>query len=290
MFGKLRTYIKNHILNIRNIIINKYYRNIKLSKEPIILNPDVISPKVIVSLTSYPKRFKYVKFSIISILRQTELPNRIILYLDENIGDDEITDDLRALQNHGLEIEKRPINMKPHKKYFYAIKENPEDIIITIDDDCIYNKRLIEKLLASYHKYPIAISAVRIHRILFDKHNNTYPYNKWKWDYRQNGPGKDLFVTGVAGALYPPHVMKKDILLDSDTIMKYSADNDDIWLKFIQIISGVMVVKVNCPIHASVEGSQEISLNSQNVGNNRNDIIIKDLIEYFKVDLYEYTK
>ena len=78
--------------------------------------------KIIVSLTSFPARFEKLHLVIRSLLVQTMPPDVIVLYLDYD-DVDALPNSLKELEKYGLQIEWRPGRMKPHKKYYYAIKE-----------------------------------------------------------------------------------------------------------------------------------------------------------------------
>ena len=69
--------------------------------------------------------------------------------------------------------------------------------------------------------------------------------------------------------------------------MKLSPNADDLWLKVMQILVHTPVVNCNQDIRKKrvvVDGSQNESLNSSNVHQNKNDEYMKNLIEYFKSD------
>ena len=147
-------------------------RNLQLNTKP-------RDKKIIVSLTSYPARFQDLHLVIKSIFTQTVLPDQIILYLDEGVEDSQIPNSLKDLESYGLSIIVGGADIKPHKKYYYAMKDNPESIIITVDDDNMYRPDTIEKLMNSYRKYPEAVSCLRAHRIIFDNNKKLLPYMSW---------------------------------------------------------------------------------------------------------------
>ena len=76
--------------------------------------------KIIVSLTSYSKRFNSLDLCIKSIMTQTVKPDRIILYVTEE-EKDVVPDKLLDLEKYGLEIRYVYEDYKPHKKYMYAV-------------------------------------------------------------------------------------------------------------------------------------------------------------------------
>lgn len=246
--------------------------------------------QIIVSLTSFPARFEYLYLVIESIFRQTVKPDRICLYLDEGIDKSSLPTDLLNLEKYGLEIKIGGAQIKPHKKYYYAMQENPDSIIITVDDDHIYRRNVIEKLMSSYARYPHDVSCMRAHRIQFNPDHSVKAYNDWDYECRKYimQPRMDLIATGIGAVLYPPHCLPKDTF-DIKEIQELSLAADDIWLKVMEMLNGTKVVavegkKVN-PI--SVDTIDVTPLASQNVNESKNDVYLKNLIEKYGIDLYK---
>ena len=52
-----------------------------------------------------------------------------------------------------------------HKKYFYTIQKYKDLPIITVDDDSIYSKDLVQLLYDNYKKYPHCISGMKTHKV-----------------------------------------------------------------------------------------------------------------------------
>ena len=73
--------------------------------------------KIIVSLTSYPERFRYLHLTVKSLLLQTVKPDKIILYLGDDARDAPLPEALVRLKKKGLSIEYRTGNLRSHKKY-----------------------------------------------------------------------------------------------------------------------------------------------------------------------------
>ncbi|NJP41557.1 glycosyltransferase family 2 protein [Oscillospiraceae bacterium HV4-5-C5C] len=250
------------------------------------LNRNDRSEKIIVSLTSFPARFESLHLVIKSILCQTLKPDRLILYLDDIVLPEMLPESLTVLKKYGLEIEYRPCNIKPHKKYYYAMKEHPESIVVTIDDDIMYPNDLISSLYECHKKFENCIVATRSHRILFDADGKLRKYNDWKWtDENTYEPSMKLVATGCGGVLYPPHCMS-DTLFNLELIQKLSLYADDLWLKVMQVLVHTPVVNCNQDIRKKrvvVDGSQEKSLNASNVHENMNDIYMRNLMKYFNL-------
>lgn len=257
------------------------------------LNEEKRSEEIIVSLTSFPARFVSLHLVIKSILCQDMKPDRLLLFLDDTVSADELPESLTTLKKYGLEIEFRPRNMKPHKKYYYAMKEHPESIVITIDDDIIYPNDLVSTLYECHKKFENCVIATRSHRILFDNNGQIKKYNEWKWtDESTNKPSMELIATGCGGVLYPPHCMSNK-LLDYELIKNLSLNADDLWLKVMQVLVHTPVVNCNQEIRKKrvvVDGSQEESLNASNVHENVNDLYMNNLMNYFKLTKKDFTE
>ena len=113
------------------------------------------------------------------------------------------------------------------------------------------------------------------------------PYQNWLFEYSNLlTPSMRLFATGVGGILYPPNIMPKEVL-DSSLINDLSLNADDIWLKFMQIKENIPVVwSRQKPSHPpQIKGTKDVAL--YNVNRVLNDKYIKNLTDYFNLDLYK---
>lgn len=246
------------------------------------MNEDNAHRKLIVSLTTYPARIKYVRQVLNTIYNQTHPADQIILWLAEEQFPQKENDIPKNLMQLVAD-EKLTIrwcdDLKSHKKYFYALQEYPEDLIVTIDDDLLYHPRLLERLYASYLKHPYAVSAVRAHLITISETKGILPYKYWIGgiDTYLNKASMQLLCTGGAGALYPPHLFKPE-LFDKEALMNICPLADDLWLKTMELLSDVPVVVAE-PYQGLnyVKDSQEDALYHQNVGQNQNDIQLKQI-------------
>lgn len=247
-----------------------------------------LQKELIVSFTTIPSRIAYLSDVIKSILNQTILPDRFILYIyKDEFTDVDIESILTKEIQQGLEIIYVDENLRSHKKYFYAMRDNPKSIVITIDDDIIYPSKTIEKLVKSYRKYPECISAIRCHKMLFDKQNKLLPYKKWEYEYIGTKESlKQLFFTSGGGTLFPPIVRTED-LFNKENIKSLSFFADDVWLNLLTIKNGVKVVKATwgkgTPI--TIDDNPEESLVYMNAmyGNN-NDKCIANMVKYYQID------
>lgn len=275
----------NHLLEM---IIKARYEYLPVRSCSV--NPAADGKNIVVSLTSYGSRLRQVHICIKSLLNQSVRPNKIVLYIseDEVISGGKIPKNLRKLEKKGLEIIWKGIDdIKPHKKYFYAFQNYLDAIIVTVDDDAIYDKNLIHDLIESYKMFPECVSARRVHRILHDDHGRVMSYNDWDYECVDVlEPSNELLHTGVGGVLYPPSCLKNYCFTVKE-IKDYCLNADDIMIKFMELKAGIKVKfvdggKMN-PI--DIGRSWETGLTKQNVQKNQNDVYIKSMEEFTGIRL-----
>lgn len=243
--------------------------------------------KVIVSLTSYPERFKNLTKVFNSIYENTILPLKIVLTLqtkDVKL----IPEDLRNyIKEHGIEILTYDENIKCHLKYFCVMQKYRELPIITIDDDIIYTKDLIESLYDTYLKHPDCVCARRVHKITFNSNGGIKNYNDWKMEYKYGTiPAFNLFATGVGGVIYPPDILH--ITDDNLPEIRKCITADDIYLKYLENKYNIKVCWVkNNKVHGTKQllVNKKNALNSLNVIKKKNDTYIKEFIFDTKNDV-----
>lgn len=248
---------------------------------------------IIISLTSYPGRIDVVWMSIESILRQTIKPDKIILWLGKEkfSGLDELPAILKNQIKRGLTVEFRE-DLKPHTKYYHAMRENPESTIITVDDDIIYPPDLFEKLLKFNKLYPNSIICHGARKI--EINGSTFlNYSKWpNWHKKpiETRERFDLLPLGVMGVLYPPGKLHEE-LFNIELLKKHSLYADDLWLKAMALKKGTKAVLTNSfkRVFVEITDSQTESLMSSNIGKNLNDKQFKSLDEEFGLfELYSH--
>jgi len=246
--------------------------------------------EIIVSLTSFPMRIGGIHHTLKSIFEQSRHPDKVVLCLCETEFPNKEADLPVTLEPYildGLEILWVSDNLKPHKKYFYTMQKYPQAAIITLDDDIIYPKFIVERLVESYQRFPHCVSAVRAHLMRFSESGELAPYREWgNWSQEYiNRPCFALFPTGGAGALYPPGEYRKHFL-DKDAIRTLCLDADDVWMKFIELKCGIpVVVPPNSKYTLQyVDGSQENALFNTNMSDGGNDSQIARMVEYCSQD------
>lgn len=261
------------------------------NRESGITNTRYADHEIIVSLTTYGKRLYDVALTIESIMDQTMKANRIVLWLGDEMQTTSLPSSLKRLQDRGLEIAFCK-DIRSYKKLVPALCKYPNDAIITIDDDLIYEYDLLEHLIVAYQKCPDYIYCHRAHKISFNK-EQLDKYNQWGWEQVSDTPSHYNFPTGCGGVLYPPHSLDSEVTNESVflDICKYA---DDVWFKAMALKKGTQV----CGVYSHHKGGcdfvenpavQDVSLNAINVhGESLNDKQIKAVFD--KYGLYSRIK
>jgi hypothetical protein len=234
-------------------------------------------PQYIVNLTSYGERaWKTAPYAVCSLFNQTVLPDRIIIWLAHGTP---ISPVLSELQKKGLEI-RYCEDIKSYKKLIPALREFPDDVLITADDDVYYPENWFELMKTSYTNDPARIYAHRLHEIKLDKDKNIMPYREWRMEIKTVESSRRLFPTGIGGVLYPPHSLDNRVL-DIDGLLKLAPTTDDIWFWAMAKLKGTEHALINngCSHFEDIERVNE-GLYIKNVYGN-NDVQIRNIIKYF---------
>lgn len=262
------------------------------SMNPIVrygLNKKTRKEKIIVSLTSYPGRFDTIISPLKTLLRQSIKPDKIIVWLGSDASPDLLTDKMKKLEKYGIEYRfDSALNLKPHKKYYYAMQEFENDIVITVDDDILYPRSMIKSLIKIHEQYPDYICARRIHRIKKNENGQVCPYNEWYWEVRDlsGNPDPLNFGTNGAGTLFPPHSLSEKAF-DSEKIITLCLNADDVWIWFMETLNRKKVIWAPCilvhpPVVELTRGRK--SLAKTNVEMNGNDKYVNDLLKEYGRD------
>lgn len=252
------------------------------------LNTQARQEKVIISITSFPARMETLWMCIESLLRQTYQPDKILLWLSRSqFGGIELPETLTSLCKRGLEIRWVDEDLRSHKKYYYALQEFSNDLVVTFDDDVFYPNNVLESLVKLHQKYPKAVCANRAHWMKTDAQGVLLPYRQWGINAKKVLiPSKHLMAIGIGGVLYPPKSISDEVF-NQELFKKICFFADDVWLKACELISGVDVVtsKQFDKEFIVINASQSASLLSTNVFEGGNDKQIKDVLEYYKIKL-----
>jgi len=238
---------------------------------------------VIVSLTSFPARIDSLWITIETLLRQSNRPEKIILWLAKSQFESvsKLPKRLLIQREQGLEI-KFCDDLMSHKKYYYTMKNYPEAVVITVDDDTFYPENLVENLIYTHKRYPGKICC-NIGHIMVIENGNILPYQKWISEADgYDLPSDYLVPIGCEGVLYPPGCLNENVFNKSQ-IKQLCPLADDLWLKAMATLNGVKAVKTcsTSITYANLISAKKDSLNKINSEHNMNDKQLINILDYY---------
>ena len=273
-------FISYKITIIQNKICNHnffYFINCFSKSDNKIIN----NKTLIISMTSYPPRIKFVKNTFISIIKQnissifyhcvlvlsiSEFPNKEL---------DLPQDLLNLIYVEGIEILWYKKNIRSHKKLIPTLKKYPNNSILIIDDDNLREEGFIQTFLDDHKKYP--------HDIIFGY--SRYVLNKNYKFIKKNKIKENEYIlarpsNGLGGTLYPPNTFTDKRFFYENIYMKLSPSSDESWQWCFAIIENKKFRKLSKNFKINlIPKSQKKTLYKENMKLYNN--ITKFLYEYF---------
>ena len=282
---RLRNYIKDGLKTWHKGLFHSIPPFYRRAKE-LGINLEPRKEKVVVSLTSYPKRIGTIHKVIDTLLTQTYKPDAIILWLaPEQFPDREadLPKSLLALKEFGLTIDWYH-DIRSFKKLIPSLKKYPDACLVTADDDIYYPPDWLEKLVVAHRKYPDCVVCHGAHRIRFEANGALKSYRKWSFGVGNCNPSYDVFVTSGAGALYAPKVLHKDVLRE-ELFLELCPFADDIWFWSMALVNGKKIKVVDQHvknIHTIEDVDNTEALSRQNLDfGNRNDEQLSNVFKQY---------
>ena len=238
--------------------------------------------KIIVSLTSYPKRIGTVWITIETLMRQSMKPDEIILWLAkeqfENIED--LPQELKEQQKRGLTI-RFCDDLRSHKKYYYVLQENPNDIVILFDDDMFYPYDTIKKLYQLHRRRPKDICCITSQIIEPSFSSCPSLWRNPNLNERIEGSERAQIFTG-SGSLFVPGALPEETF-DKELLMKLCPYADDLWITFMAYKKGTKITSLRKwrPFPITIYGTSEGSLWFLNGQDGKNDEQWMHLKEFY---------
>jgi hypothetical protein len=255
---------------LRELAYRLAMRQLPLIRTIISRKPESRSLPLIVSLTTTPKRlFQKTDIGIATLLSQRCRPDRVILWLSDEVKDKPLPKSFDYLCEAGLEVQYRR-DVGPHTKLLYALQEHPDSMIVSADDDMLYPANWLGALYASYQRAPKHIHCHRAHLMRKDSDGKLTPYKQWaRHSPGVLGPSHLLFPTGVGGVLYPPRSLAEEVF-HVDAFQQLCPFADDVWFKAMALLQGVSCQKVKpyWQTLLAVHGTQQGHLFATNIENN----------------------
>ncbi len=240
-------------------------------------------PKIIISLTSFPERLDILPISINSLLNQSVKADKVILWLaPEQFPDKKLPDSILQLRDKGLEIDWYH-DIKSYKKLIPALLKYPDDIIVTADDDIVYNENWLEYLIKSHKDDFHYIHSYRARQVKFSESNKLLPYTSWQFLNSSFPPAFTNFPTTGGGVLFPPHCFDSEIFKE-DIFTKLCPSADDIWFWAMMLKNNIKIKMANSKyskISPIPTNSPKLwDINSKPDGNDKQ---IKNVLTYYNL-------
>lgn len=255
---------------VRHILVLSNLAKLRLFPSKKVLVGKSEGVRIIVSLTSYPKRIGKVDLVVRSLMNQIHQPDKIVLWLSKEQFDGigSLPKRLLDLQTKGLEIRMVDGNLYSHKKYYYSFKEFRNDYVMLADDDILYPSDTISTLLNGMTPKKVHCSYGSIVR--YGEDGQPLPYREWQpIETTSNDP--EFFFGSGGGTLMMPSSFIDDIH-DITSAIKLAPKADDIWLNTMARLSGLKIEKVRTGLILPVSNSKEDTLAADNISKGYNDV------------------
>ncbi|MCX2720472.1 glycosyl transferase [Lentiprolixibacter aurantiacus] len=261
--------------------------SIRLSSIP---KSRLISPKkdtlpVIVSLTSIESRLSSLHLVIRSLLTQSHLPEKIVLWLNQEL-ESHLPKSLTRLQSEIFEIRYSDLHCS-HKKLIHSLKEYPDKVIITCDDDLMYRNNWLYLLYENHRLLPDCIIGNNTRHIGYDEKGGILPYGEWRYRHSKDANEWAVVAIGAWGILYPPGSLSEKVF-DADLFLRLAPQSDDLWFKTMALLNGTKTIQaLTTPKEpVPIAGTQKVSLKQINVGEHKNVKQWKALTNFFDLDRF----
>lgn len=250
--------------------------------------------KIIISITTYPKRIDTVYFSLYSLLNQSLPADEVVLWLTEEEfpqKEDMISKKILSFKDSGLQI-KWCNNFRSYNKLLPTLKEYPKDTIVTADDDIYYPGNWLEKLYNTHRKFPKDIICHRAHRVQFNNKGDIEKYINWDKEVNGGNASYLNFLTGVGGVLYPSGCFNKEVG-NIRVLQDICPCADDVWFWAMAVFNNTKIRIVNNNIQSLtyIDPEEErkgiATLTMKNVLEGKNDEQIRKVLNRYPSVLHK---
>lgn len=244
---------------------------------------------VVVSLTAIPSRFNMLYVTIKSIMNQSQLPKKIVLWINENHVE-QLPNSIVSLQSDLFEIHTSHLHSS-HKKLIHSLSMFPNLPIITCDDDVIYDKEWLQRLYEEHVEQPDVVIGNHTYVVRFNSKGEALPYSKWNENLKdaRSENKKALIPIGVWGVLYPPNSLHEDVQ-NEDLFMELAPRADDLWFKAMSTLNGTLSIQSseyqNKRHPIPVIGTKKNSLHKINVAKDFNTEQWKRLNNHYQINSF----
>jgi hypothetical protein len=265
-----------------NIIVPIYFLLTRHNKQYALNGCIKSEGRIIVSLTSFPARIGRIWLVVETILRQTQKPDKIILWLSKEQfhSFDSLPKRLMKQRDRGLEIRIMKGDICSHKKYYYTLQEFPNDYLLTVDDDIFYRSTMVEDMFNRSQSCSMSVISQYSRKMIWTEDKIT-SYSLWPIIEEETSPNLFSFFGSGGGTLFPPLAMDSDVL-NLKLLVSLTPTADDVWLNAMCRLKRTTTTKTSyytnrLPVLFFSGGSLE-SINNRM---NQNDVQILAVREHY---------
>lgn len=230
--------------------------------------------QLVVSLTSYSKRFPELHLTLKCLLTQRVAADKVILWVGEKDAPN-IPKSVKQMQDDVFEI-RTTEDIRSFTKIIPTLLAFPEAFIVTADDDVYYSSNWMQKLVSSRRGLPREIVCHRAHEMKIRTDGTALPYMTWGIQKPILDNLDLIFPTGVGGVLYSPGSLHQEVL-KKEIFTVACPHADDVWLAWMGRLANAQYTKI--PGNRRLicwNGTQETGLFHVNLDNG-NDRQIREI-------------
>ena len=128
-----------------------------------------------------------------------------------------------------------------------ALRECPNDFIVTADDDIFYPKNWLKELWEEHLKYPNEIISSRTRMISYNSDKSFNNYDDWKLVTDGCKPSYFNFFTTGGGTLFIPNSLS-EMIFDIKLFSELCPYADDIWIWAMAVLSKTKIRGIENPM------------------------------------------
>lgn len=231
---------------LQNTPVENFFKVNDMSWDKLELFNKQRKQKVIVSMTTIPKRQKRLMDNLPALINQSYPYDKLVINVDDNLTDEEYKwyDDLKKYDAR-IEINKAEAKWRSCNKLLPTLKLYPHDLIITLDDDVFYPVDTIMHLIVEHMRHPDCVIAHEVNPLKITNEDGV-PFisyvNGYDVKLMQVEWGKYLSNC----ALFPPYTFDGTDLYDYDKMMECTnGTHDELWFWIQSTLNNVMCVGLN---------------------------------------------
>lgn len=191
---------------------------------------------IVVSMTTFPERLECAVLAMECVIRQRCRMKAILLVLSrDQFQEGLLPRSLKRLQRRGVTLVFDDADHRSFKKLIPALAIFSDDRIVTLDDDFLYPKDWVAKLVEVSDAAPGAIIGHHGRVMELDAQDELH-HATWRRAERSTSSDQ-LFLLGGAGTLYPANSLSP-IVRDLKLAMSICPTEDDSWFFGCSVLAG----------------------------------------------------